>query len=148
MVLIDHAILTAHINMKLFEFINTPAPDFIDMIKKLLPIAMKELGISKLPRIILQKEIGDNEQPTFGCYVQGENVLFLALNNRHPVDVLRTLSHELVHFKQDQNNELDDNSGETGSDAENEAHAIAGVIMRHLNKAHPEFLRAENIELP
>jgi len=143
-----HAIPIALYNMKLFEFSSAPIPDFTVMISKMLPIAMKELKLDSLPHIVLMKELDDTEQPTFGCYVAGENVLFLSLNNRHPVDVLRTCAHELVHYKQDLDGILDDESGNTGSDVENEANAKGGVIMRHLNKAHPEFMRAEPIELP
>lgn len=134
--------------MKLFEVTENRIPDITVMLSQLLPIAMSTLKIDTLPHIKLMREIGDKEQPTFGCYVQGENVLFLALNNRHPVDIMRTLAHELTHYKQDLNDELDDNSGDTGSDAENEANAIAGVIMRTLNKQHPEYLAANSISLP
>jgi hypothetical protein len=61
------------------------------------------------------------------------------------VDILRTVAHELVHYRQDIRNELNDQSGATGSPEENQAHEIAGVIMRHFNKQYPEFLRSHPI---
>jgi Zn-dependent peptidase ImmA (M78 family) len=70
-------------------------------------------------------------------------MLLVALKNRHPVDILRTVAHELVHYKQDQQGELTDTSGETGSPHENQAHEIAGVIMRNFNKHYPEYLRSK-----
>lgn len=143
---ISHVILIVLYNMKLLEFAS--APDFTVMISKLLPIAMQELSLDRLPHIKLVKELGDKEQPSFGCYAQGENTLYLALNNRHPVDILRTCSHELVHYKQDLDDRLDDTSGDTGSDIENEANAVAGVIMRNFNKAYPSFLLADTIDIP
>jgi hypothetical protein len=70
-------------------------------------------------------------------------MLAVALANRHPVDILRTVAHELVHFKQNMNGELNPDSGETGSPHENQAHELAGVIMRHFNKRYPEYLKSK-----
>jgi hypothetical protein len=70
--------------------------------------------------------------------------------NRHPNDILRTIAHELTHYKQDTEHQLDSESGRTGSPIENEAHATAGIVMRHFNKQYPEYLNSkpitENIE--
>jgi Zn-dependent peptidase ImmA (M78 family) len=49
-------------------------------------------------------------------------------------DILRTLAHELVHRKQDEDGRIDYESGETGSDIENEANAQAGVLLRDYGK--------------
>jgi hypothetical protein len=76
-------------------------------------------------------------------YSPDDNMLAVALSNRHPVDILRTVAHELVHFKQNMNGELNPDSGETGSPHENQAHEIAGVIMRHFNKRYPEYLKSK-----
>jgi hypothetical protein len=78
-------------------------------------------------------------------YVNGEKTLHVAILNRHPVDILRTVAHELVHYRQDIRDELNDESGATGSPEENQAHEIAGVVMRHFNKRYPEFLRSRPI---
>jgi hypothetical protein len=51
---------------------------------------------------------------------------------------MRTLAHELVHYKQDIEDRLDDNSGATGSPEENEANAQAGVVMRDYSEQNPE----------
>ena len=134
--------------MNINEVIIRSEPDLVTMIGKALPIIMSQLSLNSLPKIKIQKNIIDHNQATFGQYVNDENTVYVAIDNRHPVDVLRTLAHELVHYKQDLNDELDHTSGATGSHAENEAHAVAGVIMRHINKKYPEFLHADNIELP
>jgi len=118
---------------------------FVDMFKKFLPLAMQILEINRLPKMNFESEIDSGGQPSFGMYVNDEKTLHVAILNRHPVDILRTVAHELVHFRQDIRNELNDNSGETGSPEENQAHEIAGVIMRHFNKRHPEFLRSNPI---
>jgi hypothetical protein len=118
---------------------------FVDMFKKFLPLAMKILNIDRLPKMNFEAEIESGGQPSFGMYVNDEKTLHVAIINRHPVDILRTVAHELVHYKQDISNKLNDNSGETGSPEENQAHEIAGVIMRHFNKQYPEFLKSQPI---
>ena len=75
-------------------------------------------------------------------------MLHIAIDKRHPNDIIRTLAHELVHYKQDLEQQLGHHSGKTGSPAENQAHALAGIMMRFFNKKHPEFLRSNSIKLP
>lgn len=111
-----------------------------EMFARFLPIAMSVLKISKLPKIQLEKHVKDDEQPTFGRYVNDDVVIHLGIADRHPVDILRTLAHELVHFKQHTQGLLGPHSGDTGSPEENQAHEVAGVIMRHFNKTYPEYL--------
>ena len=79
-----------------------------------------------------------------GSYHSGENVLEIAVANRQPVDILRTLAHELVHAKQDSDNVLIDPT--TGSSEENQANMIAGIVMRHFNKKYPEYLSFQPVE--
>ena len=118
---------------------------FVDMFKKFLPLAMEVLEIDRLPKMDFDSVIESGNQPSFGMYSNEDKTLYVAILNRHPVDILRTVAHELVHFRQDIRNELNDESGATGSPEENQAHEMAGVIMRHFNKRYPEFLRSQPI---
>jgi hypothetical protein len=115
-------------------------PSTMDALEDFLPFVMKLLKLDKLPRISVHKTIETGDQPSFGGYNPADGTIQLALKDRHPADVLRTLAHELVHFKQDQQGELDENSGTTGSNEENEANTTAGIIMRHFNKRFPQYL--------
>jgi len=117
--------------------------NFVEMFKDFLPVAMEVLDLNGLPKMQFAPDLNTGEQPSFGAYVPGENMLLVALKNRHPVDILRTVAHELVHYKQDQQGELTDTSGKTGSPHENQAHEIAGVIMRNFNKRYPNYLRSK-----
>ena len=119
--------------------------NFMEMFRKFLPIAMKYIGLKGLPKMKFTAHVSDDTQPTFGKYANGVHVLEVSLLNRHPNDILRTLAHELVHYKQDTNHELHDDSGKTGSKHENQAHAVAGVVMRHFNKQYPEYLNSKPI---
>lgn len=124
--------------------------DFVEIFNDFLPLAKKVIGLKKLPKIKIEKEIYSPDQPTFGKYVNNTKTLHVGLANRHPVDILRTVAHELVHYKQDIEDRLDHTSGETGSDEENEANQIAGIVMRYFNKKYPKYLKSkpilENIE--
>jgi hypothetical protein len=123
-------------------------PDLPAILAKFLPIAMKDLGISVLPRINLEKHIESHDgQATFGRFVNDEESIHLAIADRHPVDILRTLAHELTHFKQYLNNQLKHNSGRTGSPEENEAHVMAGIIMRHFDKEYPDSMKLNPLNM-
>ena len=115
-------------------------PSTMDALQDFLPFVMQLLKLDKLPRISVHKTIETGDQPSFGGYNPENGTIQLALKDRHPADVLRTLAHELVHFKQDQAGNLNDRSGMTGSNEENEANTKAGIIMRHFNKRFPQYL--------
>jgi hypothetical protein len=117
----------------------------MDGFRELLPLAVKHLKLPKIPKIHLNKEQSGTHQASFGGYDSGTDDIHLTISNRHPVDILRTLAHELVHYKQKLNGELVDDSWKTGSPAENEANSEAGVIMRLFNKANPEFMNVKPI---
>jgi hypothetical protein len=120
----------------------TPS-DLTEIIKIFLPTAKQILELDKLPKIILKKSLTQDDQPSQGRFNDVTYALELAVANRQPVDILRTLAHELVHAKQHRRNVAID--GTTGSPDENQAHALAGIIMREFNKAHPEFLKLKPI---
>jgi Zn-dependent peptidase ImmA (M78 family) len=126
---------------------TTTKNQFMQIMNDFLPLAMQELGVDQLPKFKLMSQIKDDVQPTFGKFDSYENVIYLALEQRHPLDVLRTLAHELVHFRQNTEHQLDDTSGNTGSPEENEAHEVAGIIMRNFNKAYPEYFDDHAIQL-
>jgi hypothetical protein len=126
------------ISQLLVESIN-PSVTLMDILEKFLPFIVDEYQLTSLPTITLSQKIDDESQPTFGRYADGDHSIELAILNRHPLDILRTLAHELVHYKQDIEGRIKQNSGETGSNIENEANELAGIAMRHFNKQHPEF---------
>lgn len=126
---------------------RTSTHDFMKIMQDFLPTAMNELKLDNLPQIVLELYIDDPHQPTFGKFVHNENKIHLGIENRHPLDVIRTLAHELVHYKQGLENKLGPTSGETGSPIENEAHEKAGIIMRNFNKAHPQYFKEPAIHI-
>jgi hypothetical protein len=133
--------------MNLNQLLESKA-SFPEMLEIFLPFAMDIIGLDHCPVIKLVKELPDDEQPTFGRFSNDDHTIHLALQNRHPLDILRTLAHEMVHYRQDVEHQLNDKSGETGSPEENEANELAGVIMRNFNKANPGFFKAMPVMIP
>jgi hypothetical protein len=126
--------------MKMMDLIygNDPADTLVDFIR----FAMKELGLSEMPSIkLLDDTVTGKESNSFAAYVPGSKRIILYTKHRHILDILRSLGHEMVHFRQDLEGRLKPDSGRTGSEHENEANAVAGQIMRKYGKMHPELFR-------
>lgn len=91
------------------------------------------LDLDSLPEIIVINDPQFSiDNKTFGSFDLQNDVIKIQTANRHPLDIFRTLGHELVHYKQKKSGK--EMSGETGSDCENEANSVSGEIMRHFTK--------------
>ena len=135
--------------MKVREIINESLSrnDAGKIIKDFLNFLKSELDLDKLPKINL---ISDSDysvkHKSFGGFSPSDKSINVMISNRHIQDVLRTLAHETVHFRQDLNNELTDDSGKAGSPHENEANSAAAVVMRKWGKLHPELFNQQAVE--
>ena len=119
--------------------------DAKSIIKEFVEFVKKKLELPSLPRILLQKDSKRSvETKSFGGY--GGNTIILTITNRHINDCLRTLAHELVHYRQDLAGEINANSGKAGSPEENEANAMAAVIMREWGAKHPQLFSYSAVE--
>jgi hypothetical protein len=125
--------------LKKYSLAEDTSPDLKSVGNKFVQHCMKSLGINKLPKIRMLSEIGMSEHPTFGTFDPETNTISVAYKGRHIMDVLRTLGHELVHHKQREDDRIKPDSGETGSDIENEANAQAGVLMRDFADQNPDL---------
>jgi len=110
-----------------------------EIVKEFLILCKKELELDQLPKIIWQTTPSDFK--SFGTFNPNDGSIRLVIVNRQILDSLRTLAHEIVHFRQWTRDELHPESGETGSEQENEANALAAVIMRKFGRAHPELFQ-------
>ena len=71
-------------------------------LKSLLPFAQKRMGFDKPPYIYFDSD-EQNSQKVLGktgYYSPDTSEIVIYIDNRHPKDVLRSLSHELVHHTQ------------------------------------------------
>ena len=124
--------------MRLHELINTPNP--VETLVDFVGFACQELGITSVPSIeILTQPITNPPYRSFAAYQPGTQSVKIYTKNRHILDILRSLCHEIVHYRQDLGNQLTATSGQTGSEQENEANSLAGQIMRKYGQLHPEL---------
>ena len=131
--------------MNIFEMFNEPKQlTLIDALRDFLPIAIAHLELDHIPKIKLVKSLDDT---TFGHFNSNEQVIYAVVANRNPVDILRTIAHEMTHYKQGQEHQLTNDSGETGSTVEDEANAEGGVIMREFNEQFPQYLQSSSVQL-
>jgi Zn-dependent peptidase ImmA (M78 family) len=102
-----------------------------NQVRAFLPWAKRVLKIHNPLRITLtSRPISQGSQGSFGSMDLNNNRIVIYVKDRHPLDVLRTLSHELVHVAQNQSRSLNSSDGKTGSAIENEANAVAGILLR------------------
>lgn len=104
----------------------------INILNNFVKFAAKKLGLSKLPKVHFVGSV-ENRKNAFG-HSMGNNI-WVRVTDRHPIDIMRTITHELVHFKQIQ-------MGKTGEQfKEDEANALAGRIMRDFDTTYPSAFR-------
>jgi len=127
----------SHSSTQLSESVHSET--FIDNMRKFFAIAQRDLELDSLPKIVWTSDsTAKGERPTFGKFQNDNNTITVSIVNRHPIDIMRTLAHELTHYKQHMTKGLDAKSGDTGSPEEDEANAIAGQIMRHFDEENPD----------
>jgi cytidyltransferase-like protein len=115
---------------------------FGPMLDTFVQFASDKLGIKSLPT----HELSKKEMTTsFASYNPSEKHVSVITKNRHPMDIFRSVAHELVHHKQNEDGRLGKDiakEGATGSDIENEANSEAGKIMRWFAKANPSMFKS------
>ena len=101
--------------------------------------AKKEIGIDDGVKVLLAYERTPDIKTT--AYYNLEGFVKIYVKDRAIIDVCRSIAHELVHHKQNIDGRLKDSvkDGEDGSEIENEANAVAGILIRKWGKMYPEL---------
>ena len=107
--------------------------DFVNFAKKFLGITddiKVQLAYERTPDLV-----------TTAYYDPTKKILKVYVKDRAIIDVCRSIAHELVHHQQTLEGRLTDpkKNGEDGSPIENEANAVAGIIIRKYGKIKPEL---------
>ena len=113
--------------------------------------ATKKLKLNERPKITLLTGREYSEAKTsLGGYNPMSKEIYVAIEGRLTADILRTLAHEMVHRKQDELGLVKDEikDGATGSPIENQAHAVAGILMRNYGKINKQIYNEDiNIDV-
>lgn len=110
--------------------------EFIDFCLEFLKI---ENDVNQL-KIVFSSEKKDFT--TYAYYDFKNKIAAVYCKDRALLDCLRSLAHELVHYKQDIKQEIaieDVSIDNDGVEIENEANSIAGVILRKFGRLHKEL---------
>jgi hypothetical protein len=103
-----------------------------DNVQEFIKFAKNALQLKEKVSVkLLEKR---HQHMTAACYDPNTNEISIYTKGRAFPDVCRSLAHEMVHQKQNELGVLEVDSGETGSDIENEANACAGIIMRNFGE--------------
>jgi len=106
-----------------------------NILKDFIAFCKEELNIQTLPKISLLNDKNFVEQfRSFGEYNPQTNSIRVVALNRNLADICRSLAHELCHHRQNELDMIYNEAGETGTDIENDANAMAGIIMRDYGK--------------
>lgn len=116
-------------------------PKRIGLIKQLVKFVDNKLNLGdNMPEIIISYDKDEaKEMRSFGKNTPEIKEIRIVDNNRNLADTLRTLTHELKHTDQFVKGLLKPDSGDDGSNIENDANAFAGLVMREFGKLHPEI---------
>ncbi len=104
-------------------------------IKLFIKFAAKELGLRTLPEINFVGSSEDKKR-AFGHNIG--NSITVRITERHPIDIMRTIAHELIHCKQ--------NITKTRIGDEDHANALAGRIMRKFDVKYPHVFKDKAIK--
>jgi len=119
---------------------------FEELADKFIDYCVKFLKIKNKPKIHFVEDPKFAEKiGAFGAITADDQITIDTLD-RHPMDVLRTTAHELVHFKQHEMNQRKPGSGHVGSPTENEANVKAGVILRNFGSDYPELFELPEVK--
>jgi len=100
---------------------------------------MNELGIKEAPNIEI-KEDEENAKNILGktaYYNPSTNTITLYITGRHPKDILRSFSHEMIHHKQNLDGRLENitttntNEDDELTEIEREAYELGNILFRN-----------------
>lgn len=98
-----------------------------------------ELGITEPCQVFFTGTRG-GPITTTASYNPGNDHIWIYAKNRNMLaDPLRSLAHEIRHFKQKLDGVLHEKSGEDGSEHENEANSFSGLMIRKFGKKHRDI---------
>ena len=125
-----------------YEIKNNTGNDFSileNLIEKFFPYAQENMNFDRSVTIVLESDLENAQNPLgkTAYYSPSDDTVVLYTDNRHPKDLMRSLSHELVHHKQNCNGELSEITGEqgyaqteTGHKIEEEAYSLGNTCFR------------------
>mgnify|MGYP003648705924 CR=1 FL=1 len=127
---------------------------FMPLLSSFLPYAKKTMGFSRPPSLFFTSDAENAEKPLgkTAFYEPDELKITIFVDKRHPKDIMRSLSHELVHHAQNCRGDFTaDLMGETGKgyaqnndylrEMEREAYEKGNLTFRDWEDTHKKQLQ-------
>ncbi len=110
--------------MKLINNSNYDISEIKEMLEDFYPFAKERLGFDEEPEVIFQSDPENGKLPLgkTAYYEPARMAVTVFTDNRHPKDIMRSLSHELVHHAQNCDGQFDANSEMDEGYAQNDKH--------------------------
>lgn len=107
-------------------------------IARFLQFVKKELGLVKPFKVYLVNK-RDDSLKTYAFYDPSKFDVKVYIKNRGLADILRSIAHELVHHKQNEQGRLNQPVQDVGGEIEDEANARAGSLVKKFGYENPEL---------
>lgn len=111
----------------------------VDLLKKFIIFVSENLVLDQPCRIYLSAKRNKHLETTASYNPKNDNIWIYVKNRNMLGDILRSLAHEMMHFKQKLRNDLKYHSGRDGSPHENEANTFSGIMLRKFGRMFPEI---------
>ena len=127
------------------------------MIKQFMPFAQKRMGFEDPPRLFLKGDAKNAKNPLgkTAFYDPENKSVTIYTTNRHPKDIMRSLSHELVHHTQncrgefDKTHEMGDGYAQNDShmrEMEREAYEVGNMCFRDWEDGIKQTIYFEHLQ--
>ena len=110
--------------MKIENRTNRDLKPVIELLENFYPFAKERLKFDKDPSLVFESD-PENAKMILGktaYYEPARMAITIYTDNRHPKDIMRSLSHELVHHAQNCDGQFDMNHGMGEGYAQNDEH--------------------------
>lgn len=116
--------------------------DVADEVEKFKGWAVSKLKIKNPPKIELSYDTEEAQQGHHtGRHIEGSNSVWVYAANRNLVDILRTVFHELVHWRQSELDMIDNGDSYPGSPIEAMADMLAGKYIKIYGKNNRQIFQ-------
>ena len=120
-----------------FKLLNKSGRDLSDVegfVNKFYPYAQKRLNINQPVTVVLKSDSANAREilGKTGYYDPDNNEVVVYVDNRHPKDILRSISHELIHHAQNCRGEFDDSGAMEQGYAQSDDHMRKMEIEAYL----------------
>ena len=129
--------------MRSREFIVENTSDTLKHeVSKFVKWTTNQLHIKNAPKVILSYNHEEAQQGHHtGRHIEGSNNVWVYVKNRNLVDILRTVFHELVHWRQSELGMIKAGDSYPGSPIEAMADVLAGKYIKIYGKDNRQIFQ-------